>query len=87
MNHLPGQLSGGEQQRVSIIRSLIMRPRYLFADEPTGNLDSSNGKAVMDLFRRISKEHGTTIVYVTHDLEFAALASRQIHLVDGRVVT
>lgn len=86
LHHLSGQLSGGEQQRVAVIRSLIMQPRFLFADEPTGNLDSINGKIVMDLFRRVNKEFGTTIIYVTHDREFAAMASRQINLVDGMVV-
>lgn len=86
INNVPGKLSGGEQQRVAVIRSLIMQPRFLFADEPTGNLDSVNGKIVMDLFRRINKDHGTTIIYVTHDKEFAALATRQINLVDGTVV-
>lgn len=79
----PAQLSGGEQQRVAIARALIMQPTYLFADEPTGNLDSVNGLLVMNLFKRINKERGTTIIYVTHDQEFARMASRQINLVDG----
>lgn len=82
----PGQLSGGEQQRVAIARALVMKPTYLFADEPTGNLDSVNGKSVINLFARINKDFGTTIVYVTHDLEFAKMASRQIQLADGRIV-
>lgn len=82
-HHFPSQLSGGEQQRVAIARALVMEPTYLFADEPTGNLDSTNGLLVMNLFRRINKERGTTIVYVTHDSEFAGMASRQIRLVDG----
>lgn len=80
---LPSQLSGGEQQRVSIARALVMQPKIVFADEPTGNLDTNNGKIVMNLFKRINKEYGTTIIYVTHDTEFASLASRQISLVDG----
>ncbi len=84
---LPSQLSGGEQQRVAIARALVMRPTVLFADEPTGNLDSANGQLVMNLFRRINKERGTTIIYVTHDQVFAQMASRQINLVDGRVVS
>ena len=82
----PSQLSGGEQQRVSIARSLIMEPEYIFADEPTGNLDSGNGKLVMDIFKKINKTRGTTIVYVTHDIEFANLAERKIYLKDGKIV-
>ena len=85
INSLPSQLSGGEQQRVAIARALIMRPSFLFADEPTGNLDSANGQLVMNLFKRINKEHGTTIIYVTHDLLFAQLASRKINLIDGMI--
>lgn len=83
---LPSQLSGGEQQRVAIARALIMRPIFLFADEPTGNLDSSNGQLVMSLFKRINKERGTTIIYVTHDQLFAQMASRQINLADGMII-
>lgn len=83
---LPSQLSGGEQQRVAIARALVMKPEYLFADEPTGNLDSQNGQLVMNLFRKINGERGTTIIYVTHDLEFSKLSTRQINLVDGRIV-
>lgn len=82
----PSQLSGGEQQRVSIARSLIMEPEYIFADEPTGNLDSGNGKLVMDIFKKINKTRGTTVVYVTHDIEFANLAERKIYLKDGKIV-
>jgi putative ABC transport system ATP-binding protein/lipoprotein-releasing system ATP-binding protein len=84
-HRLPPQLSGGEQQRVAIARSLIMQPQYLFADEPTGNLDTHNGEAVMDLFARFNREFGTTVVYVTHDREFAGRAKRQIELVDGKI--
>ena len=83
---LPSQLSGGEQQRVAIARALVMKPSFLFADEPTGNLDSLNGLLVMNLFMRINKERSTTIVYVTHDQVFAQMSSRQINLVDGMVV-
>lgn len=82
----PSQLSGGEQQRVSIARSLIMEPEYIFADEPTGNLDSGNGKLVMDIFKKINMTRGTTVVYVTHDIEFANLAERKIYLKDGKIV-
>lgn len=85
-NSLPSQLSGGEQQRVAIARALVMSPRFLFADEPTGNLDSVNGLLVMNLFKRINKERGTTIVFVTHDQTFAQMASRQINLADGLIV-
>jgi putative ABC transport system ATP-binding protein/lipoprotein-releasing system ATP-binding protein len=82
----PSELSGGEQQRVAIARALIMEPTYLFADEPTGNLDSQNGQMIIDLFDKINKEKGTTIIYVTHDKEFAARARRQITLADGALV-
>ncbi|EPG75391.1 ABC transporter, ATP-binding protein [Leptospira fainei serovar Hurstbridge str. BUT 6] len=81
----PSQMSGGEQQRTAIARSLIMNPSFLFADEPTGNLDTVNGDKAMEIFRRINKENKTTILYVTHDPDYAALANRQIHLVDGKV--
>jgi lipoprotein-releasing system ATP-binding protein len=84
-NSLPSQLSGGEQQRVAIARALIMKPKFLFADEPTGNLDSTNGLLVMDLFKRINKELSTTIIYVTHDLQFSKMSSRQINMVDGHL--
>jgi len=82
----PGQLSGGEQQRVAIARALIMKPRYIFADEPTGNLDSINGKIVMDILREVNQTDGTTICLVTHDSGFAAMAQREIYLVDGKIV-
>ena len=82
---LPSQLSGGEQQRVAIARALIMKPKIIFADEPTGNLDSANGQLVMNLFKRINKERGTTIIYVTHDQQFAQMSSRQINMVDGAI--
>lgn len=84
-NRFPGELSGGEQQRLAIARALIMEPKYLFADEPTGNLDSSNGKIIMDLFKRFNREKQTTVIYVTHDLDFASLAERKISLIDGRL--
>lgn len=84
-HRLPRHLSGGEQQRVAIARSLIMKPKYLFADEPTGALDSINGKMVMDIIHKINNEDKTTIVLVTHDSDFAAQAKRKIHLVDGKI--
>ncbi len=86
-NRLPRQLSGGEQQRVAIARALIMNPDYLFADEPTGNLDSINGDAVLKTFKKINETQGTTIIMVTHDPDFADLAKRQIYLVDGALST
>lgn len=84
-DHLPSQMSGGEQQRVAIARALIMQPKYLFADEPTGNLDSVNGRIVMDLLTRVNRERGTTLVVVTHEPDYARMAQREIFLVDGRI--
>jgi len=84
-NRLPRQLSGGEQQRLAIARALVMEPKYLFADEPTGALDTANGEIVMQIIRDVNLQHGTTIVLVTHDPDFAAEAQRQIRLVDGRL--
>lgn len=82
---LPSQLSGGEQQRVAIARALILSPRYIFADEPTGNLDTSNGLIVMNILKKINKENGTTVVLVTHEPDYAAMAEREINLLDGRL--
>lgn len=79
------RLSGGEQQRVAIARALVMEPRYLFADEPTGNLDSVNGEAVLKFFQNVHRQRGTTVIYVTHDPIFAELAERELVLVDGRI--
>jgi putative ABC transport system ATP-binding protein len=83
--HLPSQLSGGQQQRVAVARALAGKPAVLLADEPTGNLDSKNGDAVMQLLRDLHKG-GATIVMVTHDNRFARNADRTIHIFDGRVV-
>jgi len=83
--HLPGQLSGGQQQRVAVARALVGRPSVLLADEPTGNLDSRNGQAVMDLLSELHRD-GATICMVTHDSRFAGCARRTVHLFDGRVV-
>src|SRR5512143_3824231 len=83
--HLPSQLSGGQQQRVAVARALVGDPLILLADEPTGNLDSKNGEAVMDLMRELHRG-GATICMVTHDPRYAAYADRSIHLFDGRVV-
>jgi putative ABC transport system ATP-binding protein len=85
MRHYPAQLSGGQQQRVAVARALAGSPSILLADEPTGNLDSKNGEAVMKLLKELHDE-GATICMVTHDPRFAAFAERQIHLFDGKVV-
>ncbi|MCC6278682.1 MAG: ABC transporter ATP-binding protein [Oligoflexia bacterium] len=82
---LPSQLSGGEQQRVAIARALIMKPKFIFADEPTGNLDTTNGITVMKLLQRVNKEFGATILLVTHEPDYAAMASRQIFIADGKL--
>lgn len=83
--HLPSQLSGGQQQRVAVARAVVGDPLILLADEPTGNLDSTNGDAVMELLRELHR-NGATICMVTHDSRFARHADRSIHLFDGRVV-
>ncbi|MGH9863392.1 MAG: ABC transporter ATP-binding protein, partial [Candidatus Acidiferrales bacterium] len=83
--HYPAQLSGGQQQRVAVARALVGQPLILLADEPTGNLDSKNGGAVMDLLRELHRQ-GATICMVTHDPRYANYAQRGIHLFDGRIV-
>ena len=83
--HFPQQLSGGQQQRVAIARAVVSNPKLILADEPTGNLDSKNGKEVMDLLKELNKE-GTTIVMVTHSQHDAGFADRVINLFDGQVV-
>jgi putative ABC transport system ATP-binding protein len=85
VKHYPSQLSGGQQQRVAVARALAGDPSILLADEPTGNLDSANGEAVMDLLRELHRG-GATICIVTHDPRYARYADRNIHLFDGRVV-
>jgi putative ABC transport system ATP-binding protein len=83
--HRPNQLSGGQQQRVAVARALVGKPSILLADEPTGNLDSKNGEAVMALLSDLHAE-GATICMVTHDPRYAAYADREIHMFDGRIV-
>jgi len=84
MKHYPSQLSGGQQQRVAVARALVGQPSILLADEPTGNLDSKNSEAVMELLRELHRE-GATICMVTHDPRYASIADRTIHLFDGRI--
>src|SRR5215471_9450597 len=86
-HHYPSQLSGGEQQRVAIARAFANGPSILLADEPTGNLDSHNGRHVFDLMVEMNRKRGATLVLVTHDHELAAIADRRISLRDGRIVT
>jgi len=86
LGHRPAQLSGGEQQRVACARALVSRPQVVFADEPTGNLDSRTGAEVLGFLRRSARELGQTIVMVTHDPTAAAHADRVVFLVDGRIV-
>lgn len=85
-HHYPSQLSGGEQQRVALARAFSTRPRILFADEPTGNLDAVTGATVVELMESLNAEFGTTLVLVTHDLDLAARARRNIRLADGAIV-
>ena len=86
-HRLPRQLSGGEQQRVAIARALIMEPKYLFADEPTGSLDTLNSERVMTIIKDTHRRLKTTVILVTHDPDYAQEADRQIHLIDGKVIT
>lgn len=85
MNHLPNELSGGEQQRVAIARALAHKPALLFADEPTGNLDSKNGNQILDLLFGLAEESGTTLVLVTHDARIASRGDRILTVMDGVV--
>src|ERR1700683_5559370 len=85
MKHYPSQLSGGQQQRVAVARALVGQPSILLADEPTGNLDSKNSEAVMELLQQLHHE-GATICMVTHDPRYSSIADRTIHLLDGKVV-
>ena len=85
-HHYPAQLSGGEQQRVALARAFSTRPRVLFADEPTGNLDATTGATIIDLMMELNRDLGTTLVLVTHDLDLASRARRTIRLADGQIV-
>jgi len=87
VTHRPGELSGGEQQRVAVARALTLDPKLLLADEPTGNLDSATSEAIHDLFFQINKQHGTTIVVVTHNAAFAESMPRVVRMRDGKVET
>lgn len=86
LNHYPSQMSGGQQQRVGIARAFVTRPQVVFADEPTGNLDSKTKVDIMDMIRDFARENGQTIVLVTHDDHMAAYADRIVTLLDGRIV-
>ena len=86
LSHRPAELSGGQQQRVAIARALISRPTVLFADEPTGNLDSTTSQEILELLRRSVEQYGQTIVMVTHDARAAAIANRVLFLADGTIV-
>ena len=84
--NLPSELSGGEQQRVSIARAITHKPKIIFADEPTANLDSFSSRLVMDIFKKLNKEDGLTIVMVTHEEEYGKMADRIVKLSDGLIV-
>ncbi len=84
-DYLSSQLSGGEKQRVAIARALVAKPKVIFADEPTGNLDSVTGKKVMEFLRKLNREDGHTVILITHDLSIAKTADRVIHILDGEI--
>ena len=84
-DNLPGELSGGQAQRVAIARAMVIEPKILFADEPTGSLDSLNSEKVMELFIKTAKENGTTVIMVTHEPSIAAYADREIIVRDGQI--
>ena len=84
--HCPGELSGGEQQRVAIARAVVLKPKVILADEPTGNLDMYTGGSILDLFLMLNDEYGITSVLVTHNMEIANRLNRRIRLSDGKIV-
>lgn len=86
MTHRPNELSGGQQQRVAMARAIVNEPSIIMADEPTGNLDTSSGEAIMDLLLNLNKDHGVTLIIVTHDPEIADLTQRVVRILDGKVV-
>jgi predicted ABC-type transport system involved in lysophospholipase L1 biosynthesis ATPase subunit len=83
IQHLPAELSGGEQQRVAIARALVNDPDIIFADEPTGNLDSATGQAIVDLLLKLARERKKSLLIVTHDSDLATLGDRELHIKDG----
>ena len=87
LTHRPGELSGGEQQRVALARALLMEPKLVLADEPTGNLDSQTSESVQSLFFDLNQRHGTTFLIVTHSRDFAAMMPRRVSMKDGRIVS
>ena len=87
LHHYPQQLSGGEQQRVAIARAFASQPRILFADEPTGNLDSTTGARIIDLLFELNREQGTTLILITHEDRLAERCQRRIELASGEIVT
>ena len=86
LRHLPNELSGGQQQKVAIGRALMINPKIILADEPTGNLDSKSSDEIVELFKRVNKEYKQTIIMITHNLEIAKQADRIIKIEDGKIV-
>jgi lipoprotein-releasing system ATP-binding protein len=86
LSHKPGELSGGEQQRVAVARALVLEPKVLLADEPTGNLDTKTGESVFELLKELNQIKGVTLIIVTHNPKLADQLSRQIHLTDGKAL-